>query len=304
MTPPNRPLAAAIWMSGSILAFTAMAVAGRAVAPAHDTFEIMFWRSVTGLVMVVIVALALGRLRDVQTARLPQHLIRNIIHFAGQNLWFWALTAIPLAQVFALEFTSPIWVILLSPLLLGERLTKVKLAAAALGFAGAMVVARPDMTRLDPGVLAAAASALCFAGSMILTKRLTRAETLVSILFWLTLMQAGLGLLASGYDGQIALPDRSTLPWLLVIGAAGVTAHLCMTMALSLASASLVAPIDFIRLPVIALVGMALYAEPLEWAVLIGGGLIFAANWLNIRAQTGAQTGMRAAARADKDNAA
>ena len=282
---PNRPLAAAVWMSGSILSFTAMAVAGRAVAGVHDTFEIMVWRSLVGLVLVVLTAAALGRLSEVQTRHLPQHLLRNAIHFTGQNLWFWALTAIPLAQVFALEFTSPLWVILLSPLFLGERLTRVKLLAAALGFAGAMIVARPDMTQLDPGVLAAAGSALCFAGSMILTKRLTRAESIVSILFWLAVIQGILGLIASGLDGQITLPTAATLPWLGLIGAAGIIAHLCLTQALSLASASIVAPIDFIRLPLIAVVGMALYAEPLEWAVLLGGAIIFLANWINIRGQ-------------------
>lgn len=282
----QRPLLAAAWMSGSILSFTAMAVAGRAVATQHDTFEIMFWRSVIGFALVVTVAGATGRLGQVQTARLPQHLLRNIIHFSGQNLWFWALTAIPLAQVFALEFTSPIWVILLSPLLLGERLTGIKLLSAVLGFAGAMIVARPDMRHLEPGVLAAAASAICFAGSIIMTKRLTRAESLVSILFWLTLMQAGLGLIASGWDGQITLPTTSTLPWLALIGAAGVIAHLCLTMALSLAPASVVVPVDFARLPIIALVAMALYNEPLDLAVLIGGAIIFIANWINIRAQS------------------
>ena len=287
----HRPFAAAIWMSGSILSFTSMAVAGRAVAGVHDTFEIMFWRSLVGLVLVVGTAATLGRLGEVQTRHLPQHLLRNAIHFTGQNLWFWALTAIPLAQVFALEFTSPIWVILLSPLFLGERLTRVKLLAALLGFAGAMIVARPNITHIEPGVLAAAGSALCFAGSMILTKRLTRAESIVSILFWLAVIQGILGLIASGWDGQITLPTLATLPWLGLIGAAGIIAHLCLTQALSLASASLVAPIDFIRLPLIAVVGMALYGEPLEWAVLLGGAIIFAANWINIRAQVAQPSG-------------
>lgn len=281
--PPQRPLAAAVWMIGSILSFTAMAVAGRAVSGVHDTFEIMLWRSIFGLGLVVLVAGATGRLGEVRTTYLPQHLLRNIVHFSGQNLWFWALTAIPLAQVFALEFTSPIWVILMSPLLLGERLTATKGIAAALGFAGAMIVARPDFTALDPGILAAAASALCFAISAIMTKRLTRAESIVSILFWLTVMQAIFGLVTSGWDGDVALPTARTLPWLLVIGAAGVIAHLCLTTALSLASASIVVPIDFARLPLIALVGFWLYGEPLSLAVLLGGGLIFFANWFNIR---------------------
>ena len=128
----HRPLAAALWMSGAIFSFTAMAIAGRAVADVHDTFEIMMWRSVVGFCLVLGVAGALRRLREVRRDRMGQHLVRNLFHFSGQNLWFWSLTMIPLAQVFALEFTSPIWVILLSPLVLGERLTRPRLIAAGL----------------------------------------------------------------------------------------------------------------------------------------------------------------------------
>lgn len=285
MPQTHRPLAAALWMIGSILSFTAMAVAGRAVVGLHDTFEIMLWRSTLGFGLVVAVAAALGRLGEVQSRRLGQHLLRNTAHFAGQNLWFWALATLPLAQLFALEFTSPIWVILLSPLFLGERLTRVRVLAAAAGFGGAMIVAHPDFGALDPALLAALASAVCFATSIILTKALTRGESIVSILFWLTLMQGALGLAAAGFDGRIALPSAATLPWLGLIGAAGVIAHLCLTKALSLASASVVVPIDFARLPLIAVVGMALYGEPLDFRVLLGGCIIFLANWMNIRAE-------------------
>ena len=278
-----RPMAAAVWMVGSILSFTAMAIAGRSVAAVHDTFEVMLWRSVTGFVLVVLVAGLTGQLGAVQTRNLPQHVMRNVVHFAGQNLWFWALTAIPLAQVFALEFTSPIWVILLSPLFLSERLTRFKLLAAAMGFAGALIVAQPDFGSLDPGMLAAAGSAICFACTAILTKRLTRGESIVSILFWLTLMQAFFGLVAASLDGSVALPTAKTLPWLALIGSAGVIAHLCLTKALALAPASIVVPIDFARLPLIAFVGASLYGEPISLAVLAGGTLVFLANWLNIR---------------------
>jgi drug/metabolite transporter (DMT)-like permease len=244
-------------------------------------------------VLVVGGAALFGRLGEVQTRRLPLHLARNISHFTGQNLWFWALTSIPLAQVFALEFTSPLWVVLLSPLFLGEKLTPVRALAAGLGFAGALIVARPDFGALNPGVVAAAASAIGFAGSVIMTKQLTRNESLVSILFWLTLMQTGLGLAAAGMDGQIALPTQATLPWLVLIGACGVVAHLCLTKALSLASASVVVPVDFARLPIIALVGMALYHEALDAWVLVGGLIILGANLLNIRAATRANLSHR-----------
>ncbi len=135
---------------------------------------------------------------------------------------------IPLAQVFALEFTSPIWVILLSPLVLGEKLTRARLFAAGMGFIGILLVARPDFTALDPGVLAAAASALCFAATNLMTKKLTQGESIVSILFWLTLMQGVFGLVMAGHDGVIQLPTAATLPWLAVIGfcgAAGASLH-------------------------------------------------------------------------------
>ncbi|MCZ8333483.1 MAG: DMT family transporter [Rhodobacteraceae bacterium] len=282
----HRPIAAAVWMTGSIFSFTAMAIAARSVSDVHDTFEIMMWRSVVGFCLVLAVAGTLGRLIEIRRERLGQHLLRNVVHFTGQNLWFWALTMIPLAQVFALEFTSPIWVILLSPLVLGEKLTRARLFAAGMGFVGILLVARPDFSNLDPGVLAAAASALCFAATSLLTKKLTRGESIVSILFWLTLMQGVFGLVTAGIDGVIHLPTWQTLPWLILIGFCGVLAHLCLTTALSLAPASYVVPIDFARLPVIAAVGMLFYAEPLDPYVLLGAAVIFLGNWANIRAET------------------
>ncbi|MBU9696283.1 DMT family transporter [Rhodobacteraceae bacterium HSP-20] len=282
----HRPLAAALWMSGAIFSFTAMAIAGRAVADAHDTFEIMMWRSVVGFALVLAVAGSLGRLREVRRDRMAQHLVRNLFHFSGQNLWFWSLTMIPLAQVFALEFTSPIWVILLSPLVLGERLTRPRLIAAGLGFVGILIVARPDFAALDAGVLAAAGSAVCFAATTLMTKRLTRGESIVSILFWLTLMQGCFGAVMAGHDGVVTLPTAATLPWLALIGFCGLLAHTCLTTALSLAPASYVVPVDFIRLPVIAVVGVMLYSEPLDPLVLLGALVIFAGNWINIRAET------------------
>ncbi len=279
---PHHPLKAALWMTGAIASFTAMAIAGRAAAVDLDTFEIMLYRSLTGIVLVLLGATATGRLAEIRTRRLPLHFGRNIFHFAGQNLWFYAITVVPLAQVFALEFTTPVWVILLSPLVLGERISRVGALAAAIGFAGVLIVTRPSPESLSWGLGAAALAAVGFAFSAMFTRRLTRTESIVSILLFLTLMQAAFGLIAAGFDGDIALPSAQSLPWVLLIGCAGLVAHLCLTTALSLAPASVVMPIDFVRLPVIAVVGMALYAEPLEWEVAAGAALIFAANWINI----------------------
>lgn len=284
MQTDSHPMKAALWMTGAVASFTAMAIAGRQVSAVHDSFEIMTARSFVGFILIVLLTALRGRLHEINANKLGGHFLRNIVHFTGQNLWFWALTVIPLAQVFALEFTSPIWVILLSPLFLGETLTRPKLFAAALGFAGILIVARPDFSHLNPGTLAAAASAICFATTAILTKRLTKGDSIITILFWLTLMQFFFGLICAGFDGVIHWPTMQTLPWLVLIGGAGVLAHLSLTTALSLAPASFVTPLDFVRLPVIAVVGALVYAEPLDPWVLAGGAVIFAGIWLNIRA--------------------
>ena len=286
----TRPIAAAVWMLGAVVAFTAMAVAARAVAAVHDSFEVLMVRSIIGLALVLAYGLARGQLGEISAQNLSGHFLRNIVHFVGQNLWFLALTLIPLAQVFALEFTSPIWVILLSPIFLNERLTKSRLAAAALGFAGILLATRPDVTALHPGVLAGLGAAVCFAAVGILTKRLTCGTPVIGILFWLTLMQFFFGLITAGADGAITWPTAQTLPWLALIGLSGVVAHLSLTTALSLAPASYVMPVDFIRLPLIAAIGALAFGEPLDPWVLAGGAVIFFGIWVNIRAQSRSAT--------------
>ena len=281
----NQTLLAALWMTGAIFSFTSMAIAGRAISFELDTFEIMMFRSFIGLAVVITVASVTGHLKEVNTRNLGLHGIRNLSHFAGQNLWFYALTVIPLAQVFALEFTSPLWAIALSALVLGERITRTRGLAALLGFIGILIVARPTPDSVNIGQLTAALAAIGFAGSAIFTRKLTRTETITCILFYLTLMQAAFGVIAAGYDGDITLPSASSLPWLVLIALAGLVAHFCLTTALKLAPATVVMPIDFVRLPLIAVVGMLLYAEPLDPWVLLGAGVIFAANYLNIRAE-------------------
>ena len=279
-------LQAALWMTGAIGSFTLMAVAGRAISFELDTFEIMMYRSFVGVFIVVAVLSFTKKWHRVEIAHTRLHLVRNACHFAGQNLWFYALTVIPLAQVFALEFTSPLWVLVLSPLILGEKLTRIRSIAALLGFVGILIVARPSPETINAGTLAAAASAIAFAGSIMFTKKLTRRTTLASILFFLTVTQSIFGIAFAGFDGDIALPSAASVPWLVVIGMCGLMAHFCLTSALSIAPATVVMPIDFARLPVIAVVGALFYQEPIELLVILGALVIFAANYLNIWSET------------------
>ncbi|MFB9150517.1 DMT family transporter [Roseovarius ramblicola] len=285
-TDPAAVLRAGLWMLGAVLSFSSMAVAGRVVSFELDTFEIMMYRSIVGFVLVLTVARLTGHSRSITTRSPGLHLIRNLSHFTGQNLWFYAITTIPLAQVFALEFTAPLWVLVLSPLVLGERMTPVRALAAVIGFAGILIVARPGAETVNAGTLAAAAAAIGFAGSILATKRLTRTETLACILFWMTLTQIVFGLICAGLDGDIALPSPASLPWLFVIGCAGLMAHVCLTTALSIAPATVVTPVDFMRLPLIAVIGLMVYGEAIDAFVMIGAATIFGANYLNLWFET------------------
>ncbi len=286
MTQESRPFLAAAWMIGAIFAFSSMAVGGRAIADELDTFELMMYRSFIGLFVIVTFGVLSGKLHEARTNRIGLHIIRNASHFTGQNLWFYALTLIPLAPLFALEFTSPIWVVILATLFLGERLTRMRTLAVALGFIGALIVARPGAGGDPLGLALAAGSAIGFAGSIVCTKMLTRTETIVGILFWLTFLQAIMGIVATSWDGDVAWPSTAAWPWVVMVGLAGLVAHTCLTNALKVAPATVVTPMDFIRLPAIAVVGMLFYNEPLDAFVLIGALLIFGGNYLNIWAES------------------
>lgn len=280
MTDDSRPMIAALWMCGAIVSFTLMAVAGRAVQTEMNSFELMAWRSAIGFVIIAAILWRKG-FAQVRTAVPWLHVKRNLFHFAGQNLWFFGLTVIPLAQLVALEFTNPIWVALLAPLLLGERFTTRKALVAVLGFGGVLIVANPGVAPLNIGHLAALGAALGFALNTIFTRRLMGHDTVLCVLFWMTASQAVMGA-AMGAPGGIPLPSPGMVPWIIVVGLTGLTAHYSLTSALANAPATLVAPMEFLRLPVVAVVGALAYSEPLLISVFLGGAVILVANFVNL----------------------
>jgi len=269
-----------------MVSFTLMAIAGRALADHLDTFEIMLYRSILGIVIVVSVAWWAGTLGQINRGKLGLHVVRNVCHFTGQNLWFYAVALIPLSQLFAFEFSTPLWVALLAPFVLQEKWTVTRVLVVVIGFIGVLIVARPDTTVINSATAAAALCAVGFAGAVLTTKILARTETVTCILFWLVLLQGIFGLIAAGYDGEIAPLNSETWHWAALVGVCGLVAHFCITNALQIAPATVVTPLEFLRLPLIAVIGYLLYDEPLLASVFIGAFVILIANILNIRAET------------------
>ena len=276
---------ASVWMIGAMFSFSLMAVSGRELATNLNTFEIMLFRSIIGFLIVLAIGYFAKTLAEIKRDRLGLHLFRNLAHFSGQNLWFLAVASIPFSQLFALEFSTPVWVALLAPLFLGEVLTKQRVLAVILGFAGVLIVARPDINQFDFAIVAAVACAICFAGSMMATKSLTSDQSITCILFWLTLMQLAMGLVATVFTGTITFPEGINIFWIVIVGIGGLTAHFCITNALALAPAIVVIPLDFMRLPLISVIGFLAYGEAFELPILVGAGVIFIAILLNLKAE-------------------
>ena len=287
----SEPMKATVWMIGAMFSFSLMAVSGRELATNLNTFEIMLFRSIIGFLIVLAIGYFAKTLAEIKRDRLGLHLFRNLAHFSGQNLWFLAVASIPFSQLFALEFSTPVWVALLAPLFLGEVLSRQRALAVILGFAGVLIVARRDVNQFDFAIVAAVACAICFAGSMMATKSLTSDQSITCILFWLTLMQLAMGLVATVFTGTITFPEGINIFWIVIVGIGGLTAHFCITNALALAPAIVVIPLDFMRLPLISVIGFLAYGEAFELPILVGAGVIFIAILLNLKAEKQRQSG-------------
>ncbi len=268
------------WMGVALGSFTSVAIAGREAARGATTLEMMFYRCLISLVIVLAIVMVGPGLKAMRTTRLTLHSVRGVIHFIAQYSWLSALTMIPLAQLFALEFTAPIWVALLAPLLLGERLTQTRLAAAVVGFLGMVIVAQPGVVAFNAGIGLGLVAAIGFALSMLATKTLTQGESPLRILFYMFVIQTALSLLL--LIGGIRVPDLVTMGWISIIALAGLSAHYSLVRAFALADAIIVAPMDFFRLPLIAVVGAMVYAEPFDPIILLGGVVVIAGNVLNL----------------------
>src|SRR5689334_4367903 len=273
---------AALWMAGWLAQMLIVAVAGREATRELNVFQILEVRSLLGFVLLYPMIYRAGGFGVLKTRRLPLHIARNLIHYGAQIGWFFALTLIPIGQVVAIEFTMPIWTALLAASFLGERITLFRLAAIALGLVGVIVIVRPDTGSVNPGQLIALVAAVGFGISIALVKSLTRTEPTVSIIFWMLVVQFCAGLFPSLYVWT--WPSTEAWGWIVVIAFCGTFSHFCMARAMLYADATIVVPMDFLRVPLTATAGWLIYGERLDAFTVLGAVLILAGNFVNLRA--------------------
>jgi drug/metabolite transporter (DMT)-like permease len=281
MNPKPSNLKAALWMSGWLSAMVIMAVAGREATRELAVFQVMEMRSIIGLFMLSPLIHLSGGLAAMKTARPLQHVARNLVHYGAQFAWFVALGLIPLAQVVSIEFTMPIWTALLAVSFLGERMNVWKILAVVLGLVGVAVIVRPAAGEVNPGQMIALAAAVGFGVSIAMVKSLTRTESVVSITFWMLVVQSVAGLIPA--LSVWLWPSAYAWLWIVVIAFCGTFSHYCMARAMLYADATVVVPMDFLRVPLTATAAWLIYAERLDAFTMLGAGLILAGNLLNLK---------------------
>lgn len=281
MTPAPSIPKAALWMALSIASFLGMTVAGRETTNALNVFQVTELRSVVGFIILLPLVMASGGFSAMRTKRPMQHVARNVVHYMGQAGWLYALTLIPLAELVSIEFTTPIWTAILAVMFLGEKLNARKLIAIAFGMLGVLVIVRPGMGTIAMGHLIVLCAAVSFGISMVMVKSLTRTESVVRIIFWMLVVQSIIGFIPAWIEWRN--PPLALWPWIVAIAFTGMSSHFCLARALTYADATLVSPMDFLRLPFTALVGWLVYSENIDAFTVAGAALILLGNLVNLR---------------------
>ena len=270
-------------MSGALLSFLMMAIAGRELSDTMNTFQIVLVRSAVALSVVMVIVFRTG-FGAIRTDKWRIHLIRNTIHYGAQFGWFLGVSLLPLATVFAIEFTTPIWAVLMAVVFLKEKMTMGRTVAVGFGFIGMLIILRPGAEVFDIGSIAVLLAAMGYASAYTFTRFLGRTDSPLVILFHMMAVQTLIGL-GPGLWVWVT-PQPVDTVWILLVGLMAISSHFCLAKALSLAEASVVVPIDFLRLPLIAVIGFLIYNEAIEVVVFAGALIIFAGNYYNIRQET------------------
>jgi drug/metabolite transporter (DMT)-like permease len=280
----NLP-AVILWMTGTLLSFSLMAISVRQLGSALNLFEILMVRSIGGLAILLVVMTTRPQLFKLLALRRPGvHLIRNGSHFLSSLGWAHAIIALPLATVFAIEFMMPVWAGLLAVFILGERATVSRIGSVVLGFIGVVIILRPGIEAFQPAALIVLAASFGYAVSNIATKRLIPVQHTIAILFWMNAMQTGMALIGTDPAFPLRLGSAQWI-WVAGIALSGTAAHYCLTNALRAGDAIVVIPLDFLRIPLIALIGWLFYAEQIDLAVFVGAGIIVSGLVWNLRAE-------------------
>ncbi len=271
--PPARPVAGVLWMLLTGLCFVGVTALVKVLGPRVPAPEAAFLRYALGLVFL------LPMLRPILNTRFTRRRLglfaaRGLLHACGVMMWFFAMTQIPLAELTALNYLSPVFVTIGAALFLGEKLAIRRIAAIAAALIGAIIILRPGFREVSPGHLAMIGTATVFGGSYLLAKVLAdevSPAVVVSMLsVWVTV-----GLAPFALAVWVA-PTLHELAILFAVACFATTGHFTMTLALRAAPITVTQPVTFLQLVWAMALGAVVFGEALDIWVILGGGLILA----------------------------
>ncbi|WP_251309193.1 DMT family transporter [Halomonas sp. NCCP-2165] len=269
-----------LWMCAGVFCLSVGDAISKWLGEVHSPVQIIFFRTLVSLPLIALIARFYGGLRKLTTRRPGVHLVRGLFATGTMLCFVFGLTLLPLAETTAIAFAAPLFVTLLSVPLLGERVERLPLVAALVGFLGVLVVVRPGGAGFQVGGLVVVGAALCYAMLMITARRYGVREYLWAMVFYVTLVPLVVTGVLLPWVWQVPAP----LHWLGFLGAGifGIGAMACITLAFRHAPAALAAPFDYTGMLWAVLLGWWIWGEiPDAWvfagsALIIGSGLAIA----------------------------
>lgn len=262
-------------MAGSAVAFACMAVTIRLASKQLHPFEIAFFRNLFGFVFALPLLFRHGP-GLLKTDKKRMYFMRCLIGIVSMLAGFWAIVHLPLAQAISLSYSTPLFVTIGAVLVLGEIVRARRWSAVIAGFLGVLVIVRPFGAGFSEATLVALLAAAASASVAISIKILSRTERPDAIVLYTTIFWVPMSLLPALFVWEN--PVGITWLWIVLAGALGTTGHMFWTRALKLGDASLLTPISFLQMPIVAVFGYLLFGEMLDRWTAIGAGIIFLSN--------------------------
>lgn len=275
-SPPSQFLRSAFWAILAAVSFAFMMTSVRYMDGKFDAFQIVFFRALVGIFLVIPLVSRSG-VATLKTTRLPMHVVRTLFALFAMATLYYALEDIPVAQAIALTFLIPLFTTIAAGLVLRESVGIHRWSATLIGFAGAMVIIRPGVVEIGLPVILAVLSSALYAGAWSSVKILTRTDSAAVTVFWMNVLMVPLTAIPVAF--LWVTPDWSDALPIAVMALSGWSAHFCQARAFEHSDASAVMPFDFLRLPLGALFGFVLFAEFIDVWTWTGAVIIFAAGY-------------------------
>lgn len=271
---PNNPVAGVLWMILTGLMLVSVTAMVKVLGTRIPSVEAAFLRFLLGLVFAVPMLLKAGEFRF-SRGTWGLFGLRGLAHMSAVVLWFYAMARIPLADVTAMNYMSPIYVTIGAALFLGERLALRRILAVAAGLIGALIILRPGFREVGPGHLAMVFAAIIFGASYIIVKllsdRCSPAVVVAMLSISVTIFLAPLALM------NWVTPTWGELGILLVVAGLATAGHYAMTRAFQAAPLAVTQPVTFLQLVWAVSLGVFVFGEPFDPWVVVGGLVIVAA---------------------------